>query len=313
MLNTDGLDGRTAYDLWRAATFDRNGDVLVVSGDTSNFYARQAMHVLPRAWILDSQMSALTYERRAETARKDQLDTVCFEWARGAGGNRTETRQGESIGGPGSVTVVDQARPYLRRVAEADFIIVQLDRSLLDEHDVARMHGAHLSGARGRMIGDFFSNLSASPNIGRTTELETTMAAVVSATVAGSADRAHEAAAALGPLALLQARRYIDGNLWREGVAVEEVVAATGVSRATLYRLFEPYGGLARFMWSRRLERAREMINDPAERRPIVEISEACGFTDPGHFARAFRREFGLRPRDLRAYHAERTPLRRSA
>jgi AraC-like DNA-binding protein len=150
------------------------------------------------------------------------------------------------------------------------------------------------------MMLDFFKRLSDARTEAEAQALEQRIAAVVTAVVANSADRAREAADALGPLALEQARRFIDANLSREGLEIEAVVAATNVSRPTLYRIFKPYGGLARYMWSRRLEAARIALMNPKDWRSIVSIAEAAGFSDAGHFTRAFKAEFGLRPSDLR-------------
>ena len=46
-----------------------------------------------------------------------------------------------------------------------------------------------------------------------------------------------------------------------------------------------------------RLQQARELLSDPRLRDvPVIEVAARCGFTDPSHFARRFRRQFGLTP-----------------
>lgn len=257
---------------------------------------------LPRATILDARMTPLTFERTQSQARLDGVESIWIEWTRGVGGNRLDTGKGEVLGGPGAVTTTDLSRPFVRKVANADFISVRLDRALLGETVIEAMHGTNLTGPRARMIGDFFQSVAGGTGPIQPAVLENTLAAVIAATVASSADRADEAASVLGPVALDQARRYIGANLHREGVSIEEVVASTGVSRATLYRLFAPFGGLARFMWSQRLDRARQAICEPSDGRSLVVIAEAHGFSDPAHFTRAFKAEFGIRPSDLRAF-----------
>lgn len=50
-----------------------------------------------------------------------------------------------------------------------------------------------------------------------------------------------------------------------------------------------------------RLTRARELLADPRLRDlPVIEIAARCGFTDPSHFARRFRRRFGVAPQTFR-------------
>lgn len=46
-----------------------------------------------------------------------------------------------------------------------------------------------------------------------------------------------------------------------------------------------------------RLQRARELLADPRYRDlPVIEVAARCGFIDPSHFARRFRRRFGIAP-----------------
>ncbi len=50
-----------------------------------------------------------------------------------------------------------------------------------------------------------------------------------------------------------------------------------------------------------RLERARELLRDPRfADLPISEIAARCGFADPSHFARRFRRQFAEAPLEAR-------------
>ena len=74
------------------------------------------------------------------------------------------------------------------------------------------------------------------------------------------------------------------------------------MSRATLYRLFEPLGGVSSYIQERRLARAYAALIHPAHRhRPIYDIAFDCGFASEAHFSRAFRLFFGLPPSELRA------------
>ncbi|HET9105723.1 MAG TPA: AraC family transcriptional regulator [Steroidobacteraceae bacterium] len=76
------------------------------------------------------------------------------------------------------------------------------------------------------------------------------------------------------------------------------VAAAHGISVRTLHYAFAAAGTtfLAELMQAR-LQRARELLADPRLRHvPIIEVAARCGFTDPSHFARRFRRRFGLAP-----------------
>jgi AraC-like DNA-binding protein len=271
-----------------------------ISGDTSCFYVRQKGRFAGQAVILDVEMTGLDYVRTAERVRHDGVDFLWLEYTRSGGQGSVETPDGLFETPDHTVFICDQGRPTHRRVYNANFLGVRLDRSLFTPSQIEDLCGRLIDGAKARLIGDFLRALSNAATLAPVTEAS--IAAVVAATVSNSADRAQEVAAALGPVALDRARRYIDAHLGREGVSMDEVVAVTGVSRATLYRLFAPYGGLARFMWSRRLDAVRRSICNPAERRSLNVLAQTHGFSDAAHFTRAFKTEFGVRPSDLRPF-----------
>ena len=81
-----------------------------------------------------------------------------------------------------------------------------------------------------------------------------------------------------------------------------------GLSRSTLYRLFESVGGVAAYIQRERLRAARDALCSPDNIRPIHAIAEACGFADASVFSRAFRHAFGCSPRDARAAAASGAP-----
>jgi len=73
------------------------------------------------------------------------------------------------------------------------------------------------------------------------------------------------------------------------------------MSRATLYRLFEPVGGVAEFIRIRRLEAAMRLLVAPqACAVSIAEIAFGCGFKSLSSFSKAFRSHFGLSAREVR-------------
>jgi AraC-like DNA-binding protein len=88
---------------------------------------------------------------------------------------------------------------------------------------------------------------------------------------------------------------------------------AAGVSRSTLYRLFEPLGGVAAVIQAERLAQARRLLEDPREHRPIQQIAQAVGFFDASVFSRAFRRAHHASPGQLRGASLAGKPLPRGA
>ncbi len=76
----------------------------------------------------------------------------------------------------------------------------------------------------------------------------------------------------------------------------DALAAELGISTRTLQRRFTAATGHAPsgFLHRMRLERARDLLRDPA--RPIADVALAAGFASQAHFATAFRTAFGHSP-----------------
>ena len=91
-------------------------------------------------------------------------------------------------------------------------------------------------------------------------------------------------------------RRYMDQHLASD-LDAGELARRFGLSRASLYRLFQADGGIEAYLRDRRLERCSiELMQALPERGRVREIAERLGFSDAGHFTRAFRQRFGVAP-----------------
>lgn len=88
-----------------------------------------------------------------------------------------------------------------------------------------------------------------------------------------------------------------------DAVDVGLVGRALDASRATLYRAFEPVGGVAAFI---RSERLRACLSDLARlargeiTATLGELAMRRGFESDAQFSRAFKAEFGMTPSDAR-------------
>jgi AraC-like DNA-binding protein len=83
-------------------------------------------------------------------------------------------------------------------------------------------------------------------------------------------------------------------------VSVAGAMAALGMTRSTLYRLFQADGGLMAYDRVRRLRALHRDLADPLERRTVAELGAAHGFLDRAHLARLFRATFGYSMTTLR-------------
>lgn len=88
---------------------------------------------------------------------------------------------------------------------------------------------------------------------------------------------------------------YIEGHL-SESIGAKELAAAACLSVSRLNVLFKREMGTppAEFLRRRRIERARQLLSEPA--LSIKEIAARTGFEDSFHFSKVFRKIDGLSP-----------------
>ena len=96
-------------------------------------------------------------------------------------------------------------------------------------------------------------------------------------------------------------KRLVEQHLDSPALSAEFICARSGWSRATVYRLFEADGGLARYIRQRQLQRAfRELMRGFPSGRRILDLAMDCQFASDATFSRAFHRMFGIPPGEVR-------------
>lgn len=94
---------------------------------------------------------------------------------------------------------------------------------------------------------------------------------------------------------------YIRANLSDPGLSAERIADALFISRRRLYQLFDDGDGVSGRIRAQRIERAKELLSDPAHAgKGVGEISRQCGFANAAHFSRTFRKLVDETPREYR-------------
>ena len=94
--------------------------------------------------------------------------------------------------------------------------------------------------------------------------------------------------------------RFIEANLENPDLSTGLILNQFGVSRATLYRMFEPLDGVRNYVTYRRATAALYFISQNQDRRGVVlEACERWGFSSPANFNRTIQRLFGNSPKAL--------------
>ena len=105
-------------------------------------------------------------------------------------------------------------------------------------------------------------------------------------------------------VALIRLKSAIDANLADPNLKPEAAATAAGLSVRYANALLADEGtSLERHIVSRRLDRCRRALEDPAQsHRTIADIALGWGFSDLAHFTRRFKAAFGFSPREYRRF-----------
>lgn len=306
-MTTRGLPAHRQFAAWR----DLVGPYVEPLAPAS---AAQGFEATSRAWrfgsflLSHSRVPCCDYRRTPAQARRDSLEHwligICVQGAQRQQSAGTVTEMGRGVPYVFSTAVPFEAQ---RSGESIEWIGLYLPRDARPQLDGALSGtlNAALTGPMAELLAGLLVGMTRQLPYASTAEAEH-LAAAVDALLAGAAAGAEPAAegparevAAAGQLARL--RRIIRDNLGSASLSPARLCRAAGVSRSQLYRLFEPFGGVARYIQQERLRFACRLLSDPEDRRGIARIAEAAGIFDPSTFSRAFRQEFGCTPGEVRS------------
>jgi AraC-like DNA-binding protein len=261
-----------------------------------------------RAWdmglmvLTESIHPRQTFVRDAATARRDGVDHLLVSLDV-TNGFQLETDRGQEVVPAGRVTVFDVARPQTKLAFEGRTVCLALSRDLVEEVlPGVEMHGLTL-GPLGQLMAEHLKSMTEhAPRLDLAAAglLTLSTAHLLAACVRPSADKIEQARPVLVQALLQRARRYVRANCCDPDLSPEKVAAQIGASRTSLYRAFQPKGGISEYIRLSRLDAARSALADPKDARRVSEIAYAHGFLSEAQFSRAMRAAFGVTPSELR-------------
>jgi AraC-like DNA-binding protein len=201
---------------------------------------------------------------------------------------------------PGQLLITDMAQQETVR-STGSLLELYIPRDRLDEvlpHPM-NLHGVAPKGPAATLFATYFVALSqaaATLDVDSVRPIVKATVELLAGALTAEDKRVSLARPVVGATVLRQICRYIDLHLGEPELSSERLCAFFGVSRSTLYRLFEPMGGVASFILERRLARIHTLLMSGSRRPQLSRLAEAHGFVSASHFSRAYRAKYGGSP-----------------
>ena len=306
----DAGRGADALRELRAATADIC-DVIPLTAE-DDFHVTTVTMMTGNALLVDSSVTALEYDRTPAHIARGGLDhyhiVLCVQGQMWFGSGRKEMTLT-----PGDIGLLDMAPPNRTVLTQAvdgsrtRLMSIILPRAVLAPRlahpDAATASFLPASHPHARLLADQIAALWQPPS-SEAGDPETTIAAIadiMAAVAGGTADTEQGLERAERHLYLAVIKRHIAANLESETLTTQDLCNRFEISRATLYRLFEGDGGLARYVQEQRLNRALMLLISPeAQGMRLIDLAMDLQFSSDSTFVRAFRRQFGHTPGEIR-------------
>jgi len=265
------------------------------------------------AWHLGKVMfavissSPLVFERKPETVAASGLDHVIVQLYleggfAGTAGNRPITVR------PGDICVFDLSQTICTETSWSRQLTFMVPRPQFEAvvDDVAALHGLVLDGTEAltAILAAHMTELAEhveSLDARAAAAMGDGTVAMLTTILATLARRHALPTSTTIPSIFRRVSAYIDSNLDDTEMSPATIAAEFGMSRATLYRLFESFGGVADYIRRRRLIAAALRLASPEHRaKRVAQIALACGFTNETTFGRNFMQQFGISPSEAR-------------
>lgn len=259
---------------------------------------RQEVWHLGQLAFTSAQMPGALVPRTWKHLRKDPLDHWCLVLP-----DSQSIKPGDQ---PRQLHIRSLGRPFEGAAADSSVSTMFIPRDLL--RPISAVLDSHAGSLEttglGGVLSDFFIALERrlpALEVRDMARVVDGVRALIVACLAPTADRLREASPLIETTVLERARQVVHKNLTSPQLGADMLCAQLGLSRSRLYRLFEPMNGVGRYILRQRLIAAHKALSDPSENRSVAVLAEHFCFPDAATFSRAFRKEMGCSPSEVRA------------
>jgi AraC-like DNA-binding protein len=303
---TEGLPDEDRFEAWRQRVEGLYGVL------PSPEQGRQAFHMDTSSWQLGQIIAGTAafgpreQERTRRRIRADQVDHYRLTLVtQGSLRVDADGRRAELM--PGQILFTDMSRPERTSISAGTNVSVFIPREVLDEAlpQPLDVHGFVPGGALSMLLRSHLQSLAqVLPSLpaSEAAALSQPTVQMVASCITPNAARLAEARSTVEVTLMRQVCRYIEMHLKDPEFSPQQISDALKLSRATLYRMFEPLGGVAAYTKERRLTHIHEQLCSAEGRMHLGRISDEYGFKSAAHFSTAFRKHFGFSPSDSKAH-----------
>jgi AraC-like DNA-binding protein len=306
-LKLEDCDPAEAFAHWRGA-LGEVFEVRVTPSEIADFRGEIDIHASARHVLSASRHSPVSLVRGSAGLAQERV-AISLQINGSATGLAGD---GPMRADPGDVIFVDLSQSLKVRQSASDGLVDEVtlwtarDRFLPLVSDENALHGLVLKAdsPAGAVIGATMQAFAGSAPKMRLADFDAVadgLVALAAKSIAPALMRAGGKGAPPPLASFVTIRRYIDRKLASPDLSASSIAAEFGLSRASLYRLFEPAGGIAKYIRKVRLSRAyQEITAAEFSNRRIGFIAYQLGFKNVSAFSRLFHEVYGVTPGEAR-------------
>lgn len=274
----------------------------------SNYIMDFALYDYGPIKLGQSRSSASIMKRSPETIARTGADQFHVQFYRSHGFVMTLDGAEHEVQ-PGDVCMLDLSRPVTIRTDGIDNLSVIMTRALLEPllADVSDIHGLILrrDTEAGVAVREHLEEMwLQGPDLTVVEGLEWSQAtaALLAGVIRSTSQSRTATRAELRKSQFRAVRRRIERDIGDPDLSPARLAGQFYVTRPTLYRMFEPHGGIGKYILGRRLTGVYRDLSDPARTQDkIATILNRWGFDSHTAAGRAFRAAWGMSPSECRS------------
>ncbi|HEX6735207.1 MAG TPA: helix-turn-helix domain-containing protein [Azonexus sp.] len=306
VFHTDGVPPEERFIIWRESVAPLFRPHLAEHVGMADFSGQVDAFMLDDTFLASSALAGIGGYRSSGSGPLDDKAEVFLVqfFLRGGfcGQNGTQILDVQ----PGDVVILDSTRPLTTQVSDSEMIsfIVPRQTLLANMARPVDILPRVISGktASGRVLGNALLSAwrgLADASIADAQAVKGLLMGALAGLLGSSVTPAGATAAngaAVDQATLNAIRTHIERHLGNPLLGPDLLCRHFSCSRATLYRLFAPMGGIADYIRKARLERSYADLLSAPDHITVTQVALRWGFGNFSNFCRTFRSTFGLSP-----------------